>query len=306
VTTITASAAPAATVLNPAADIFRIGDVIRLTVQNFAMLVTNTAAGAITAQKVGVYAQVSASAASEVYLVSSAAAEGAVLREIKFPQLVTQFNYCQIFRTEWGVTGTEDATEHYGGDERARLQKFNGIEHARKLEQAFFFGAKDIVGTQRTCGGLIEFIQTNVTTLGAALTEASWQTWLQQAFRFGSSSKVAFCSPRAVSVIEGFARATLRVVNDDAARFGVKMRVYESGQGSVGIVKHPDWRDSAVYQGYMFLVDMDAVKPRPLRGTKLRMNVQVPAYDGFQDEFLTETTLQVIHERKHALLANIT
>jgi hypothetical protein len=54
------------------------------------------------------------------------------------------------------------------------------------------------------------------------------------------------------------------------------------------------------------MVDMNKIKERPLRNTKLRMNVQNPQYDGFQDEFLTETALQVIHERNHALLTGVT
>jgi hypothetical protein len=174
------------------------------------------------------------------------------------------------------------------------------------MEQAFFFGPRSITGTQRTCGGLIEFIATNVTADTGGLLESEWQTFLQQAFRFGSDSKVAFCSPRALSVIEGYARANLRVVNDDATTYGVKMTTYVSGQGTVGLVKHPDWRDSAVYNGYVFMVDMNKIKERPLRSTKLRMNVQNPQYDGFMDEFLTETTLQIIHERNHALLTGVT
>ena len=306
ITTLSASASAGATIYGVAADIFRAGDVLRLTTQNLGLLVTATAAGAITAAAIGAQTSVSASSGSEVFLVSSAVAEGSVLREIKYPQLVTSSNYCQIVRTEWGVTGTEEATEHYGGNERARLQKFNGIEHARKLEQMFFFGPRSITGSQRTCGGLIEFIATFVTADTGGLLESEWQTFLQSAFRFGSSSKVAFCSPRALSVIEGYARANLRVVNDNAARYGVKMTTYESGQGTIGLVKHPDWRDSTTYNGYVVVVDMDAVKERPLRPNKLRQNVQTPAYDGYQDEFLAETTLQVIHERRHALLTGVT
>src|SRR5262249_1794970 len=306
ITTLSASASAGQTAYGVAADIFRAGDVLRLTTQNLGLLVTSTAAGAVTANAIAAQTSVSASSGSEVYLVSSAVAEGSVLREIKFPQLVTASNYCQIFRTEWGVTGTEDATSHYGGEERARLQKYNGIEHARKMEQAFFFGPRSITGSQRTCGGLVEFIATNVTADTGGLLESEWQTFLQQAFRFGSTSKVAFCSPRALSVIEGYARANLRVSNDTGSTYGIKMTTYVSGQGTIGLVKHPDWRDSTVYNGYVVVVDMNAIKERPLRNTKLRMNVQTPAYDGFQDEFLTETTLQVMHERRHALLTGVT
>jgi hypothetical protein len=89
-------------------------------------------------------------------------------------------------------------------------------------------------------------------------------------------------------------------------KYGIQMSTYISGQGVVDIVMHRDWNDSSVYGGFVFLVDLDAVKLRPLRDTRLRPNVQAPDYDGFKDEYLTEVSLEVKHERKHALLTGIT
>jgi hypothetical protein len=137
---------------------------------------------------------VSAANAAEVYLVNNSNAEGATLREIKYPQLVTASNYCQIIRTPVGLTETEQATKHYSGDERRRLQKEAGIEHARAQEQTFFFGARDITGTQRLCGGLKEFIATNITADTGGLTEADLQTFLQSGLpvRLGREGGVLF------------------------------------------------------------------------------------------------------------------
>ena len=56
----------------------------------------------------------------------------------------------------------------------------------------------------------------------------------------------------------------------------------------------------------MFLVDLPAVMMRPLRPVKLRQNVHAPDYDGFKDEFIGEMSLEVNHERRHALLTGIT
>jgi hypothetical protein len=282
-----------------------VGDVIRFTAGGFAVLVTATAAGAISGTKVGGTAQATAASNAEVYLVSNSNAEGATLREIKYPQLVTASNYCQIIRTPVGLTETEQATEHYSGDERRRLQKEAGIEHARALEQTFFFGARDITGTQRLCGGLKEFISTNITADTGGTTEAEWQSFLKSGFRYGSGRKVAFCSSTALAVIEGYARANLRVNDNAAEKYGVQMKTYVSGQGVVDLVHKRDWQDSSVYGGYVFLVDMDAVKMRPLRETRLKENVQAPDYDGFKDEYKSEVSLQVTHERRHALLTGV-
>jgi len=308
VTTLSASAASNATSFGVTDNYFRGGDLVRFTAGGFAILVTATAAGSISGVKVGGTAQVSAANAAEIFIVSNANAEGATLREIKYPQLVTASNYCQIQRTPFGVTGTEDATKHYGGDERKRLQNKFGREHARQIEQTLFFGARDLTNTnQRLCGGVKEFLSTNVTNDSGGTTEAEWQTFLKTGFRYGSQEKWAFCSPTAMAVIEGFARSNIKTSgsSDHATTYGIKMSQYVSGQGIVNLVMHRDWNDSTVYGGYVFLLDVEALKLRPLRDTRLRQDVQAPDYDGFKDEYISEISLQVQHERKHALLTGV-
>jgi hypothetical protein len=307
ITTLSASALNTATSFGTTADIFRVGDVVRFSALGFGFLITTTAAGTIGGTPIG--SQVSAALASEVFLVSNANAELATLRELKFTQLNTPFNYDQIIRTPFGVSTTEMGMKHYGGPERDRLAKHFGIEHSRALEQTFFFGLRSISATTRTSGGLQSFIATNVTNDTGGLTEGDWQAFLRTGFRYGSQRKVAFCSPTTVSAIESFARGKLQVVNDRASTFGVAMKTYVSGQGQVDVVMHRDWNDSAVYGGYAFLVDMDAVKVRPLQvvgQTQLLKDRQAPDYDGVKDEYRSETGIQVIHERRHAVLTGVT
>ena len=308
-TTLSASATSAATAFGPAADIFRVGDVVRVTTVGFALLISATAAGAFTAAAIGGTAQASAASGAELFIVSNANQEGASLREIKYPQLVNASNYTEIVRTPFGITETEKATRHYGGDEEDRLKNKFGREHARSLEQIAFFGTRSLSNTnQRTAGGLFEFIATNVTAAGGTLSESSFQTFLKSGFRYGSERKVLFCSPIVVGALEGYARSNIRTngSGDHADQYGIVMKTYYSGQGLVDIVMHRDWKDSATYGGYAFLVDMDAVKYRPLRDTKLRENVQAPDFDGRKHEYLTEASYQIVHERRHALLTGVT
>lgn len=306
ITTLSASAASNATAFGTTADIFRVGDVIRNTVKGWGILVTATAAGSINGTVVGGTAQTTGTSGDELYLVANANAEGATLREIKFPQLVNASNYAEIVRTPFGLTATEKATQHYGGDEEARLKNKFGREHARALEQVAFFGLRGISGTQRMAGGVLEFISTNSTGAGGSLTEATWQSFLKTGFRYGSERKIAFCSPTAVGAIEGFARSNLKVNDNRASDYGVVMKTYYAGQGTVDLVMHRDWNDSSTYGGYVILVDMDAVKYRPLRDTRLKQNVQAPDYDGVKHEYITEASFQIVHERRHAKLTGIT
>jgi len=307
--TTSAGAAQGATTIPVADNIFRVGDVVRFSAQGFGGLVTATGAGTITITILGTSVIIPASA--EVYLVANANAEGDTLRPLLMTQLVTQFNYDEIVRTPFGVTTTELGTNHYGGDERARLRKKFGIEHARQIENIAFFGIRNITGTTRTAGGLLQYITSTVivdTGTSPSLTEPDWQAFLMRGFRYGSERKTAFCSPRVVAQVEGFARGNLRVVNSVGEKYGIVMKQYVSGQGVVDIIMHRDWNDSAVFGGYCFLVDMEAVKLRPLRNvgsTRLLPNRQANDYDGVKDEYRSETCLQVIHERRHALLTNV-
>lgn len=311
ITTLSASAASNATAWGVSADIFRVGDVVRETADGFGILVTATAAGGISGSAVGGTAQTTAANGAELYIVANANTEGATLREIKYPQLVNASNYAEIVRTPFGLTQTEQATEHYGGDEEARLKNKFGREHARALEQIAFFGVRDLKATnQRMAGGLLEFISTNSTGAGGTLSESTFLTFLKKGFRYGSQRKVLFASPIVAVAIDGFVRTTstglLTQSPAQNATYGVSMATYVSSQGTVDIVTHRDWYDSANYGGYGILVDMDAVKYRPLRDTKLKMNVQAPDYDGVKHEYITEASFQIVHERRHAKLTGVT
>jgi hypothetical protein len=99
-TTLSASATSAATALGVTADIFRVGDIVRITETGEAVEVTATAAGAVTATRsIGRVADASATSAAELFIVANANAEGSTLRQIKYPQLVTASNYAEIVRT---------------------------------------------------------------------------------------------------------------------------------------------------------------------------------------------------------------
>src|SRR6185312_3519995 len=97
-------------------------------------------------------------------------------------------------------------------------------------------GIQSISSTTRTEAGLQAQIATNITAVNTGLTEVTWQQILVTAFRYGSDTKVAFCSPTALAAIEGFARGRMEVVNSVADRFGVMMKRYVSGQGQVDLV----------------------------------------------------------------------
>jgi hypothetical protein len=294
---------------------FRVGDVIRDTVTGEAMEVTGVPSGtSLTVNRgIGGVPAAAVGASDELFIVSNVNAEGASLRTIKTVQLQNKQNYTEIVRTPLGVTGTEAATKLYGGPDRDRLRAAAGIEHMRDWEHICFFGAQkeDTTTTgapKRFAGGLKESIATNVTAAGGTLTEGAFQTFLRSGFRYGSERKIMFASPLVITALEGFARSNIKTSgsSDHADTYGVQMATYVSGQGIVDIVMERAWNDSAIYRGYAFLVDMDAVEYHVLRDTKLLENRQANDADKLEDEYLTEACPVIMNEQKHALLTGVT
>lgn len=318
-----ASAATALGVTNAA--YFRVGDGVRITETGEFVEVTGVSAAAIGVQRgIGGSATLaSATSAAGLYIVNNANAEGASLRTIKTVKPVNQSNYCQIERMPFGVTGTVLASDFYGqfATERDRLQYEMGLLHEQQLESTFFWGAgkEDTTTTgapKRWSKGLVDFITTNVTTAVTTLTRAKFETFIQTGFRYGSDRKVLFVSPLVAAAIDGFAWNSVATGggtswmqtsgNVPTGSIGVAIKTYYSSQGIVDIVMKRHWSDSPDLKGYMFLIDMDAIKMATLRDTKLLMDRQANDADKVEDEYLTEACLVVLHERRHAYAKGIT
>ena len=323
--TFSASATSAATALGvTTASAFRVGDGVRITETGEFVQVTGVSASSIgVARGIGGTTAASATSAAGLYIVNNANAEGASLRTIKTVKLTQQNNYCQIIRTPLGVTGTEYASKLYGqyANDRVRLQKVGGLEHERALEATFFYGAKKEDTTTsgapvRFCGGLFEYISTNVTNVAGTLTRATFETFLRSGFRYGSEEKWLFCSPLVNAALDGFAWNSAASSNGSswqqyttsapAGEIGVQIKKYYSSQGTVNIVMKRHWNDNADLKGAAFLVDLPNVTMRPLRDTKLLMDRQANDADKVEDEYLTEVSLEVQQEATHAYLKGVT
>lgn len=313
-TTLSASAASNATALGVTDNIFRVGDVVRITDSGEAVEITATAAGAVTATRaigVAVTAGVTAASNAELFIVSNANAEGAGLREIKTVQTTFPFNYCEIVRTPTGLTGTDAATSQYGGIDRNSLRADAAFEHYRDWEKIAIQGAKRIDtavtgAPKRFAGGITEFVTTNVTSVGGTLSEAAFNVFLRSGFRYGSGNKVLLASPVVAGAINGFPSTNVVRPNTGLSQWGNNITQYVSPFGEVDIIQEKFLLDSANLKGYAFLIDMDHVYYAYLRDTKLLTDRQAPDIDSLIDEYLTEAGFAFTNEKTHAVLKAVT
>ena len=299
---------------------FRPGDILRMS-NGENVRVSSVATDTLTVVRgIGSVAAAIITDLTDVIKVGNASAEGATLGTIKQMQQVANFNYCQIQRDPLGFTNTLINSDLYGGSEPAYEAKKKMMEHRRQIENTLFFGQRNLASVSGMpigyCGGLVDFIYTNITNIGApnTLTEEIFESFIREGFRYGSRNKVLFASPLVVSALSSFPQGKLapNSTGPSVKDYGVSLQRYLGSSGeTVNIVTKRDWQDynqtAATGVGtWAFLVDMDDVVMRPLRKTVMLPNRQAPDEDSIKQEYLTEYSLQVGIEKNHAVLTGVT
>ncbi len=289
---------------------FSVNDVIEVPATGEQLLVTAISTNSLTVTRG--WGTTSAAIILDdavVHIIANASSEGASAPTPNTAKTVTGTNYTQIMRTPFSVTGTQDASELYGGDDMVYLAKKYGIAHKKNIEEAMLFGEKkeDTTGThpKRFTGGFNSLVTTNVTDASGALTETEFETFLRSVFRYGSSKKTLMASPLLISAINSWAAGKLQTVSTDKT-YGIDVTKYLSGHGTLNIVKHNLLEES--YSGVGFCVDMDSVGYRFLAGrdTQLKTNRQDNSSDTRMDEYLTECGFYMTQEKQNGKLVGVT
>jgi hypothetical protein len=289
---------------------FRAHDILKDTTSGEIMKVTSVASDTLTVTRSwGATAAASIADNDELLLLGNASAEGATRPTIKTTKTTKVLNYTQIFREPFGGTRTEEQSKLYGGSDRAYLRRKHMIDHLSKIERAFWFGekAENTSGSapRRTTGGFQQFVTTNVTALGTGgLTETTWEDFLRTGFRYGSRTKLAFCSALAIQKINEFSTGKLQTVTGDKT-YGINMTKYLSGHGTVMLINEGHVLEGDTYDEYAMLVDLDNVGMKVMQNTLLRPNIQANDADGWEDEYLSEIGFVCRQEKTHAILTNI-
>jgi hypothetical protein len=293
---------------------FSVGDIIKIPRTGECVLVTVVTTGTSTLTVLRAYGTTVAAAIVDkdpLVIIGNANEEGAGVRTIKSFSETEVYNLCQIFKTPFGVTNTQNATDMYGGNDLSYQQKKKGIEHTVDIARAFYFGELklDTTGThpRRTTSGLLKFMAKNNYDASGALTQSEFdQNVCEVAFKYGSKEKLMLASARILSVINGWALGKLEISQGEDT-FGLSVTKYVSPFGVLNIVYEPLF-EGVVYGGQAAIIDVENVRYRPLKGrdTSLSTNIQANDIDGRTDQYLTEAGLEVRLPETHALLTGVT
>jgi hypothetical protein len=301
--------------------VFRVNDVVRNTLTLEAYLVTSVSANSIgVVRGWGDKAAASSDSGAQLMIVANVSAEYAGSGTARVVEKVVQFNYLTDERHQFAFSDVETAIEMYSGREPETEQQKKLVEHTRAIESGLFFGARDLdtnasPGPRGSAGGLLEFITTNVENAQGALTPAEFDTFLEGPFGVGSMNKVLFVAPRVATVLSQMYRDKWQPTEPGNNRlFGAHVNAFlHSTYGtSIPVIVKREWQDLSKtgtgFGTYAFLVDLDYVKFRPLRGfnTKLRMNIEPPDVTGVVHEYRTVYSFELAQEKAHGIMKGIT
>lgn len=322
---LSASATSAATNLDVTTGegntVFRVGHVVRNMETGEGYLVTAVGANAVTVTRSwGGTAAASSTSAGALLIVGNASAQAAGSGTPVFVQAVRQFNYVQDQRDSFWFSDFETAIELYGGREPGVQEADSAVVHGRQIENTLFWGARDFnasasPGPMGSCGGALEYISTNITNTGGATTPAEMDTFFESAFSYGTMNKVLFAAPRVATVLSQMYRDKWQPTSaGNGVKYGAKVNAFiNSTYGvSIPVVTKREWVDldktGTNYGTYAFLIDMDNVRLRPLRGlnTKLRSGIQEPSSTALASEFRTCFSLEFAQEKTHGIVKGIT
>lgn len=326
-TTCAVSATSAATTVDVAAGTgvyFRAGDVVKDQLSGEAFTVTSIATDALTIANRGLGGTTAASilVSDGLLIVNNAAAQGATMGTAKITKKVLGFNYTQIVRHNFRFTKTDLWVDRYGPDEPGREAAKKLTEHKRSIEYSGFFGARDFLtgGAEPVgySGGMDEYIATNVHAAIGALTNTLIDGFLLSDIQ-NAESPALFVAPVIQGAISNMLRSIWHPPSNDENVYGAKVDWWLSGAyGSrVPVFVKRDWNDfpktSNQYGGRGYIVDLANVALRPApnvmgqpRFAALLKDRQANDADEFAAEYLSEYSMEVRQESKHARWSGVT
>jgi len=254
----------------------------------------------------------------KLFIAGFAAQEGAdTPTAVSFDAIMVE-NFCQIFRTSFSVTGTQNSTYLRTGDKQDEARVKALKLHMSDIERAMFFGAKNEAGgntnqPRRFTGGLfnslsnkydISAANAGVNANATKMTEEEFDLLLTETiFKFGSNSKIAFVGAKVANHLQQFGKDRWQPTQVEGA-YGVNLTRYSTFAGDLMVHLHPQFRQIPGMDTAMVIVDFPYLSYRYLEGrdTQLLEGRQNPGADTEVSEYLTECGLELMQDKVHAVI----
>lgn len=228
-----------------------------------------------------------------------------------------RFNYMQIFRNTWDVTGTARSIDYYTGDPVAKNKRDAALFHAEDIERSFWWGKKSIGSKNgkpfHTMDGVISQISTNVETGAGGVSTDDLRDFLQAVFERNVKGKpnerIAFCGNTVLAVLDKLATEKGVInITPGQTEFGLKVNKWMSPFGDISLMTHPLMNQSPLWTKDLYVLHPGALEIRYLRKTFYDDNDVAGSRNGRDADFgvmTTECTIQYKAERTGGVYTGI-
>lgn len=238
-------------------------------------------------------------------LVGSAYGEGTGAPKASSRNPIKYFNYTQIFKNVYEVTGTTANTRARTGNAITNDKRRKAFDHARDIEQALLWGQKSEVTDdngkpKRTFDGIRKFVG-HTTVFSSATTISTFLDAVYPVFDFESQAgdtRIAFCGNVALNELNKMIQTDSNTQVQFSGRikaYGLEFMEFRMPQGVLYLKTHPLLNRHGLYNASMYVLDFSALRYRPLknRDTKFQDNIQNKGEDVVRGQWMTECGLEV-------------
>lgn len=305
-TSTTASALVGATAV-VVADVtpFRVGSVVKIVDE--LLYVSAIDSGTKTLTVTRGYASTTAAAiasGAKVEFLFDEGVEGADARAARFKARVRKSNLTQIFTDTVDLSGTAQATAQHGVNNLYEYEKQKKqLELALQLEKAAINGISYENGQVRQMKGIRQFIQSNVTNVGGALTLAAINTLAQTVydaggFANGGNYKVMVAAKQKIALSGTDSNKITLTRGENVRGQVVDFVVTDFGQFEVALNQN-------LASDELFLVDANRVKIHPLATREFSHTYLGLQGDSMKGQIVGEYTLMLEQEKAHGRLKGL-
>ena len=232
-----------------------------------------------------------------------------------------QFNYTEIQKDSYSITGTAEVTKARTGDPVKNDKKRKMFDHFAALEFTSIFGKRfETTGAngkpKRYSGGLMYFLADAATNRGitsamkiwsAAATEDTFIDTIAPMFDYRTDdgnvdTRIVLCGNGFLTNLNKLVRnsSSTRIQYDGEIKFyGLSLRQFTIPQGTLYLKTHPLFNQHGRYTNSAIFINPSAIRWRYMNGrdTKFKDNVQLPDEDARRGYWLTEGGVEVNYAR---------
>ena len=231
-------------------------------------------------------------------------------------------NYTQIFRDSLDLSRTTLETRLRTGDAYKEEKRETLQYHSQAIEMAMLFGVKS-EGTgangkkERTTDGLVTMVKngsgvTSDWTTDGDYGSGAWSggtvpwEWLndhlEELFRFGGDTKMAFCGSGVLTAIQQLAEKVGTIqVEKGSTSFGLNIREIITPHGILALKTHPLFNNEATLRNSLVAFEPGNIRYRFVTDTSFRKDPSSTStgsdsgLDGRREEYITECGLEYHH-----------